>query len=284
MNKMIFFASISLLFALALISENALAQPQSPKGFRWEKVEELSDEFNSWDNTKWTKPLWNYGVPVQMVAENAGVSDGKLWIKATLNEGAERWFQSSRVMSKMKIKFPMYTECNMRSSDISAYSTYWLNNGNSNSRDEIDICENNSNPSIKSQKNTRPYTMYSQYFVVKDGKTERAHGNFDNRKLSDSNPMKGKKWNEQFHTLGAWWIDEHTVQFYINGEEAGRVESKQPFTLEQNIIWDLWSSSDSWVGGLPKQEELHNDKINTMYVDWIHTYRLVKGKEKKSKK
>lgn len=237
------------------------------EGFKWEKVESLSDEFDYWDATKWHRSLWNYDVPVQMVAENSGVDNGLLWIKATLDDGKERWFKTSRVMSNTRISYPMYTECYMRTAHISAFSTFWMNNGNSNDRDEIDMCEHNSKPSIKAQENTRPYTMYSQYFVVKNGVTERNNGNFDNRKLSDGNPAKGVKWNEKFQRIGVWWKDANNIQFYLNGEPTGNVVSKQDFTLELNIIWDLWTADETWTGGLCEKNDLLDDSINTMYVD-----------------
>lgn len=266
--------TILLMFVAMCMSLSLLAQPQAPRGKEWKVVDKLTDEFDTWDDSKWFKSLWNYGVPVQMKAENSGVSDGKLWIKATLDQGAERWFKTSRVMSKTKIKFPMYTECSMRTAHISAYNTFWTNNGNISNRDEIDICENNSKPSIVADQSVRPWKMYSQYFVVKNDVTEREHANFDNRNLDRTNPLKGVAWNEAFHTLGMWWKDEHTVQFYLDGEEAGLAETVQPFTLDQSIIWDLWTIDANWSGGIASQSDLSVDSINTMYVDWIHTYTL----------
>lgn len=269
---------VSLMFSVNFVC-NAQNLPEPPEGFKWEKVEKLSDEFDYWDTKKWHKSLWNYGIPVQMVAENSGVDNGMLWIKATLDEGKERWFKTSRVMSNTRISYPMYTECYMRTAHISAFSTFWMNNGNSNDRDEIDMCEHNSKPSIKAQENTRPYTMYSQYFVVKNGVTERNNGNFDNRKLSDGNPAKWVKWNEKFQRIGVWWKDANNIQFYLNGEPTGKVVSKQDFTLELNIIWDLWTADETWTGGLCEKNDLLDDSINTMYVDWIHTYKLVRTEE-----
>lgn len=269
------FRTIALSACTFLFAEVAMGVPTAPSGKEWRVVTNLTDEFESWDSSKWWKSLWNYGEPVQMRAENSGVSDGNLWIKATLDDSSARWFETSRVMSKTKIRFPMYTECSMRTADISAYNTFWLNNGNSANRDEFDICENNSNPSITSQQSYRPYTMYSQYFIVKDSVVERKHGNFDNRNLSPDNPLKGVKWNEAYHTLGAWWIDKNNIQFYLDGEPAGSVISIQDFTLEQNIIWDLWTIDASWAGGIAHKDDLLDDSINTMYVDWIHTYELV---------
>ena len=267
-------AAFLFMFTFAL----SIAQPAPPPGKSWKKVNQLSDEFNGgFDGSKWTKPLWNYGVPVQMRAQNSGVSNGKLWIKATLNNGSNRWFETSRVMSKAQIKFPMYTECSMKTAHISAYNTFWTNNGDINNRDEIDIVENNSNPSIRSQ-TYRPYTMYSQYFLTVGGNDERAHGNFDNRKLSPNNPKRGKKWNEVYHTVGMWWKDSRTVQFYLDGEPAGSIKTtNRRFTRNQNLIWDLWTKDVPWLGGLAVKSDLNNNAINTMYVDYVRTYQLVDG-------
>jgi hypothetical protein len=211
-----------------------------------------------------------------MLAGNSGVSNGKLWIKATLDNSSSRWFQTSRVMSKTQIKFPMYTECSMKTAHISAYNTFWLNNGNSSNRDEIDVCENNSKPSITSQAD-RPYTMYSQYFIVVNNDTERAHGNFDNRNLPAGTPGKGKKWNEMFHTLGVWWKDKNNIQFYLNGKPAGKVKSTRNFTRDLNIIWDLWTKDVTWNGGIAIKSDLLDNTINTMYVDWVRTWKLKDG-------
>ncbi|MEL7119373.1 MAG: T9SS type A sorting domain-containing protein, partial [Bacteroidota bacterium] len=254
--------------------ENLKAQPTPPDGFKWEAVPEITDEFDVWDNTKWFKSLWNYGEPVQMLAQNSGVSDGKLWIKATLDSGAVRWFETSRVYSRERISFPMYTECSMKTAHISAYNTFWMNNGDINNRDEIDICENNSKPSREGN-DEFPYLMQSQYFITVDRDDERAKGNFDNRNLSEDNPMRGVKWNEGYHTLGVWWKDKNNVQFYLNGEPAGSVTTTRDFTRSLNIIWDLWTIDQWWSGGVAAQEDLLNDSINTMKIDWIHTYRLV---------
>lgn len=248
----------------------------TPNNMIWEKVDKFSDEFDHWNDTKWIKTNWNYGnTPVNMLNKNSGVSNGYLWIKATLNkQSKDQWFETSRVRSKAKIKYPMYTESRIKTAHISAYNTFWLNNGDIDDRDEIDIIENNSNPS-KMFKSHYPWEMHSQYFVVKNGKTERNKGDFSNKKLSKGNTLRGVPWNEAYHVYGAWWKDAHNVQFYLNGEPAGSIKSKQPFTLEQHLIWDLWTQDSSWVGGLPDKEDLLDDTINTMKIDWVRTWRLV---------
>lgn len=265
---------IKLSFLLMVITlATAMAQPNPPTGKKWVAVTQLTDGVNGeWTPSKWFKPLWNYGVPVQMAAENAEFTNGELRIKATLVSGA-RWFKTSRVQSVAQINYPMYTESRIKTAHISAYNTFWMNNGNINNRNEIDIIENNSKPSCGCQPDF-PWKMNSQYFHVVNGDVKRNHGNFDNRNLPNGTPGKGVKWNEQFHVVGVWWKDAKNIQFYLNGQPAGSVVSARDFTRNLNLIWDLWTTDATWIGGLANKNDLGNTAINTMKVDWVKTWKL----------
>ena len=262
----------------------------TPEGKKWVKLESMSDEFDTWDSSKWFKSTWNYGVPVFMTtsSDNSGVTDGNLWIKATLNESNpdDRWFQTARIHSKAETKYPMYTEARIIAANISAYNTYWLNNGDINNRDEIDIIENNPKPSCDCQPEF-PLRMNSQYFQADSNKTPgtiRDEDNFMNTNLSNANPGKGVKWNEAYHTFGVWWKDSKNIQFYLDGEPAGSVNvghdrsgetySDREFTRDLEIIFDLWTYHENWIGGLAKKEDLSDNTINTMKIDWVRTWKL----------
>ncbi|APZ45833.1 hypothetical protein BW723_05765 [Polaribacter reichenbachii] len=264
----------------------------TPDDKKWVKLEAMSDEFDTWDANKWFKSTWNYGEPVFMSKsdDNSGVADGNLWIKATLNESNVdgRWFQTARIHSKAETKYPMYTEARIRTAHISAYNTYWLNNGNSTDRDEIDIIENNSNPSCTDcEAEIYPVQMNSQYFHADSNLNPvviRNYGKSLRSDLSATNPLIDKGWNEAYHTYGVWWKDEKNIQFYLNGEPAGSVvvgEDKsgqtyesRVFTRDLEIIFDLWTSKDGWLGGLPAKSDLGDNSINTMRVDWVRTWKL----------
>lgn len=261
----------------------------TPVGKKWVKFDAMSDEFDEFDSSKWFNSTWNYGVPVFMsnTSENSGVSDGKLWIKATLNEAnpEERWFQTARIHSRTKAKYPMYTEARIKTAHISAYNTYWLNNGNIDNRDEIDIIENNSKPSCNCQPDF-PNQMNSQYFQADDTKvpqTVREKGNYLRSNLLEANPLRDKGWNEDYHIYGVWWKDEKNIQFYLNGEPAGSVLVgdhndgriyEREFTRDLEIIFDLWTNEADWLGGLPPKSDLADDTINTMRIDWVRTWKL----------
>jgi hypothetical protein len=264
----------------------------TPSGKKWVKFESMSDEFDAWDTNKWYKSTWNYGVPVFMsnTNTNSGVTDGNLWIKATLNESniESRWFQTARIHSKIKTKYPMYTEARIKAAHISAFNTYWLNNGNINNRDEIDIIENNSKPSCDcSEASDYPLVMNSQYFHADSNKipvTIRDDDNYNRSGLSDTNPLKNVMWNEDYHTFGVWWKDSKNMQFYLDGEPAGSVivghdrsgatYTDREFTRDLEIIFDLWTNEAKWLGGLPPKSDLADNTINTMKIDWVRTWKL----------
>ncbi len=264
----------------------------TPETMEWVKVDQMSDEFDGdeIDRSKWFNSFWHYAVPVFMSgsSQNSGVADGKMWIKATLNERNPegRWFQSARIHSKMQITYPMYTECSMKAANIAAFNTFWMNNGDINNRDEIDIVENNSNPTQECRDTAQtepgflwdthlyPTQMNSQYFIAKDGQTENRHGNFSTNSLSNANPNKGKTWDEDYHIVGAWWKDARNVQFYLNGEEAGQVTTSQDMNRPLELLFDLWSNEMCNISGLPEREDLNDDSINTMRVDWVRTWKL----------
>ncbi|WP_010177304.1 LamG domain-containing protein [Aquimarina agarilytica] len=289
MNNLSFFKKASLLIA-TLTTLSTFAQPTPPKGESWKMLTTLSDEFDTWDDTKWRKVLWDYPAPNKMKDENAGVSNGKLWIKASIasDTDTERWFETSRIYSKAQISYPMYIECSMKTAHISAYNTFWLNNGNAEGRDEIDICENMSNP-INKEDADLAYVRQSQYFIVENSEAERSKevfpeiednhtriADFDNRKLSNNNPAKGKKWNEDYQTFGLYWKDAYTMIYYINGEKSGVDISKTPFTRKLDVIWDLWTQNHD--GGLETKERMQSftEEERTMYIDYVHTYTYAK--------
>jgi len=263
----------------------------TPSNKQWVKSDALSDEFNMWNSAKWFKSTWNYAPPVFMTtnAANSGVTDGNLWIKATLNESNPdgRWFQTARIHSTVKINYPMYTEARIKTAHISAFNTFWLNNGNSTNRDEIDIIENNSQPTCTNcEAEDFPARMKSHYHQVDENKTPnwiRNGGDFLRADLSTTNPLRDFGWNEEYHIYGAWWKDSKNVQFYLDGEPAGSIvvgehwddnTYDREFTRDLEIIFDLWTNEAGWLGGLPPMSDLGDNSVNTMRIDWVRTWKL----------
>jgi beta-glucanase (GH16 family) len=163
--------------------------------------------------------------------------------------------------------------------DISAYNTYWLNNGNSENRNEIDICENNANPSNPKTQHTiddLPFIMQSNIHHAVKGENKTSPSYASTKLLSSNNPLKGKQLGETYHTYGLYWEDNRKCHWFLDGEYVGFSSAKRPFTKELNMYFGLWSNS--W-DGFPDKESLQDDSRNTMYVDWVHTYQLIEKKD-----
>jgi len=269
--------NLSLLALFFCVTSVAFAQlPDIEKGYKWERVDALSDEFDEFDTSKWEYSLWNYPPPNIMMKSQVSVAGGNLLIKAENNTDSVRWMKTGRIMSKAQIGFPMYTECRVKAANISAYNTYWLNNGNSQNRNEIDICENNANPTNPKTKHgveDFPYIMQSNIHHAVEGENLRSPSYASTRFLSKMNANKDKKMNEAYHTFGLYWEDNRKCHWFLDGEYVGFSSSQRDFTRELNIYFGLWSNS--W-DGFPTKESLSDDTRNTMYVDWIHTYKLVR--------
>ncbi|MFY0599331.1 MAG: family 16 glycosylhydrolase [Cyclobacteriaceae bacterium] len=258
-----------------LTVKTGLSQPTPVAGTWWEPIETVSDEFDSWNPEKWHKPLWDYPEPNKMLWDQAFVEDGKLIIKAGLHTDEARWMKTSRVQSNTQISYPVYIECSMKTSGISALNTFWLNNGNGEARDEIDVCENNAAP-LKDAFNfmkavDAPFNNLSAIHVVENFVDQGQGFQFDNRNLSVDNPARGKKWDEIFHTIGVFWKDERHLDWYVDGEKAGSTVSEANFTRDLSVIFDLWTTQQ-W--GIATKESVQNDDINEMQIDWVRAYRL----------
>jgi hypothetical protein len=81
----------------------------------------------------------------------------------------------------------------------------------------------------------------------------------------------GTRGNEEFHVYGFWWKDPDNLWFYHNGVKVMEVTPSVPFGENLHMIWD--TEVFKW-NGLPSVEELQDNSRNTMYVDYVRTFRL----------
>ncbi|KAA1244028.1 T9SS type A sorting domain-containing protein [Aquimarina sp. RZ0] len=259
-----------LLLGLKVINAQPVA---APNGHYWSLFPALTDEFNeAFDSEKWTKPLWAYdNTPTAMITSNSGVSGGNMWIRATAGSG-NKWFLGSRVSSKTPIIYPMYTECRIKASNLSAFNTFWMNAGDAYNREEIDILEANANPSCCVPR--FPYTMNSQYFKVVNGnEIGRNKGDFDKQFWPDYE-KRNVTWFQDYHTVGVYWESPYKMTFYLDGSPTKTVHSiylSRPMFLN----WDIWTSDNWYTGGIANREDLYNHAINTMYVDYVRTWKAI---------
>ena len=81
--------------------------------------------------------------------------------------------------------------------------------------------------------------------------------------------------DEQYHVYGVWWKDKDSVEFYLDGREVMHLNPAGEFQEPMFLFFDTEVFQDS---GVPSVESLSDSRKNTMYVDWVHAWRLTNTK------
>ena len=281
------------IYTLVLILIGAITNAQTPippKGKKWAPVKELTDEFNGekLDASKWDDyhPHWEGRAPSKFLKGNAFVEDGYLKLRSTLmkdpstvkDKFKDMWVNSAACVSKQKTAQPgYYYEARIKASSLSMTSSFWFRVGNYS---EIDIIEHVGNPSVEKRQEDLPYEFgtNTHYYGPEKGPKP-----------------KGTKWHmptrgrDEFHVYGMWWKpDGKELVFYHNGKEINRLEPRVPLKENLKMVFDTEVFPFATAGvahiGLPLVENLNDNTKNTMLVDWVRTYKLVKGTDPRKPK
>ena len=249
--------------------------PEPPAGKHWEPVPSLTDEFNGTaiDTNKWYDyhPNWSGRVPSQFKKGNSFVENGNLLLRNgsrinNMNEVNDPyndvWIDAAAVVSKEKNSQPgWYYETSIKTSDCAMSSSFWFRVG---SYSEIDVIEHIGRA-------TKPGVDKSYEYSC----NTHVYGN-------QSGPSVGKTYEmstrgrDEFHVYGFWWKSGTNLLYYHNDEEVMQVTPSVPFNEKLHMIWDTEALIPTWVG-LPTIESLKDNNKNTMYVDWVHTWKLEDG-------
>lgn len=257
-------------FTFLLIGSAAHSLPSPPDGYRWEMVKELSDEFNGSqvDPGKWTPnhPYWKGREPSRFSEGSISVRRGNLEIRSTthvrdLSEikdpQKDIWVQSGCVASKTPIASYGYYEARMKASKLSMSSSFWLQGQYS----EIDVAEQFGEPVLRPER--------SQYMLMD------THYFSGNPRADLHAPARSKMSSgasEQYHVYGAWWKDKDTIVYFLDGKEVTRLRPAGEFLEPMHLFFDTEVFRDA---GLPSVDSLNDNHRNTMYVDWVRSWKLV---------
>ena len=249
--------------------------PEPPAGKHWEPVESLTDEFNgnAIDAGKWYDyhPNWSGRLPSLFKKGNAFVRDGKLLLRNgsridNMNQVNDPyndvWIDAAAVVSKEKnSQVGWYYETSMKASDCAMSSSFWFRVGKFSEIDVIEHIGRATKPGVdKSYEYSCNTHVYGDQSGPSVGKTY---------KMS----TRGR---DEFHVYGFWWKSPTDLRFYHNDKEVMQVTPSVPFNEKLNMIWDTEALIPNWVG-LPTIESLKDNTKNTMYVDWVRTWKLEDG-------
>jgi len=275
---------IKLLFSIKLLVllsfQTIVSQtPPPPNGQMWVSVPELTDEFigNTIDASKWDDlhPHWNGRPPSRFKRENTTVGGGYLRLKSTLlrdpstvnNPLSDIWVNSASCVSKNKSARPgYYYEARIKASSLSMTSAFWFRVGNYS---EIDVIEHIGNPSREDRQHDLPYEFNSNTHYYGP------HAGLPPKPNVWRMPVRGR---DGFHTYAVWWKNPNLLIFYWDGQEVMRTVPRVPYAENLKMVFDTEVFPFAQAGipsiGLPTVENLNNDNMNTMLVDWVRTYKL----------
>jgi beta-glucanase (GH16 family) len=256
--------------ALLLIGSLAHSLPAAPDGYRWEPIPELSDDFNGaqLDSSKWapSHPYWKGREPSRFNEANVSTHHGRLELRSTAAVKAlsdvkdlqkDIWVNSACVSSKAPIASYGYYEARMKASQLSMSSSFWFQGKYS----EIDVVEQFGKPVNRSWRSR--YMMMDSHYFTGNPKT-------DHNAQARTEMSSGA--GEQYHVYGVWWKDKDSLVYFLDGREVARTHPAGEFLEPMYMFFDTEVFTDS---GLPSIADLQDDRINTMSVDWVHSWRLV---------
>lgn len=248
-----------------------IAQPNAPSGKKWQAVNELTDDFNSFNSSKWQKghPYWAGRSPSQFNNNNLSWQNGNLRLTGTLRypnrQGDFIW--TACLTSKAKsFKKGMYAEARIKNADMAIVSSFWMQGNYS----EIDVIENWGEVK-NNQWRYLDYTMeMNTHYYPKpcgwpcDKKTPKHATNPGN--VGNS---------AEYAVYGVWWVDSRNIRWYRDGVQVASVTLSHDFNEDMYMFFDM--EAFTWGPGLPSNNDLNNGNKNTAFYDWVRTYRLVNG-------
>ena len=248
--------------------------PSAPAGYSWQAVPELSDEFNvqPLDTTKWLpyQPYWQGREPGHFYQQNVVVGEGLLQLRSTAmvtnlaevkNPAADVWVRSACVSSKKTVALYGYYEARLKASRLCMTSSFWFQGKYS----EIDVVEQ-LGASLNHPDEGRFMLMNSHYFK----------GSWKEDKATPQRWEMPSGAADEFHVYGAWWKDKDTIWFYHNGQKVAEMKTGGAFLEPMYLFFD--TEVFTWEG-LPTMASLNRGDQNTMAVDWVHAWRLVKNEK-----
>ena len=245
--------------------------PPGPAGFIWQAIPEFTDEFNTTelDLKKWQPrhPYWNGREPSAFDPANVSVKGGMLQLRSTAkvdsldgvrNPDKDIWVASACVSSLTPLASYGFYAARIKASRLSMTSSFWLQGKYS----EIDVVEQVGD-SIKNPGHDSLMMSHTHYFP-------------DGWKTDKGDPAEYRMTTgsaDAFHVYAVWWKGANTIWTYLDGKKVAELKPAGPFKEPQYMFFD--TEVFIWDGN-PTIESLRDNSRNTMFVDWVRGWKLVK--------
>ncbi len=299
------------IFVLMAVAVSLMAQPpKAPKGKVWVLLEEMSDEFDAdspgdkWQvydkNNSWNRTAAFDKRVMEVVKEEL---DGEENYILSMNP---MWYEKEDQFSKYGRTYEFagggmatenmftygYIEVRIKPSDFPMGSGVFMNSRRrtdgpcgASYATELDIIEN------------MGYMGPGSSNLKEDGIdwNNKMHVN-THVKPTDEN-CKGLKYIStggdlhkdlenplDFNVVGAWWKDQYSVDYYLNGEYFQTIEFLRDFYIPMPVILTMetytWGS-DANNGDNPKpekymfQDDFRTKEMRAVLYDWVRVWKLI---------
>ncbi|MGJ8694205.1 MAG: glycosyl hydrolase [Thalassotalea sp.] len=261
-------------------------QDPLPSGKSWQKVENMSDEFDgsTLNPNKWqADPVgngwsWIGRAPGLFDKQAISVANGNLRVTVsqlpapkTVN-GKEFLYQGAIVRSIHPGQHGWYYEAKMKANKTEMSSTFWLMSKNSNchTKHELDIQENVGiiSPLVHSWATEWDHIFHSNAIHRKTSCQPEPNSRDENLTL-----LTEKNWQRYF-VYGAWWKSPTEILFYLDGKYQYTLTPTTDFNvamwLQMAIETYDWNPVPSDGGHVKKGTW---DERTTQY-QWVRTWQV----------
>jgi len=262
----------------------------TPSGKVWEKIEDLSDEFNesTFDDSKWhrnpaTDPFGWYGrAPALFESDNVSVKDGNLHVRVekfdspkTVNN--KTWTHGGAILrSKQKAKHGYYYETKMKANSTVMSSTFWIAfPANCNTgpirKLELDIQE------CVGRVTDKTHSWAKEWSNIYHSNTWRHNRSCDTEVNESKNaPAKkvlSEKNNSRYFVYGCWWKSPTEMLFFLDGKFVYKINPPTDFDLEGHITMAIETYDWNPIDGDALFKNGTDDELTTKY-DWVRVWKL----------
>ncbi|MEH0152658.1 carbohydrate-binding protein [Limibacter armeniacum] len=262
-------------------------QDPKPNGKAWQKVNNMSDEFNNGFNSdKWIKNptgngwTWIGRAPGLFEEENVSVAGGALKVLTkkfstpkTVN--GKTWTHGGGIVrSKNAGEAGWYFECRMKANVTNMSSTFWLmtppSDCNTVKKLELDIQE-------CIGKTTSQTATWAQTWdqIYHSNMIERTSGCVQDAVQIQGSVAMPAKANSRYFVYGCWWKSPNEARFYLDGVYQYSVIPNVPFN--EQMFLQMAIETYDW-NPIPANETIFDtasaDDRSTKY-DWIRVWKLV---------
>lgn len=262
----------------------------------WELLEQHSDNFNysgknSTFHRKWFDNHirgWKGPGATYFSAQHSDVKNGMLVLRSetvplsaqgeVIHYGdfaTKKTIHTGFVTAKEVIQYPVYIEAKLKVSKIALASNFWLLSDDD--KYEIDVTETYGDTENNAMSMSTNYHIFKRDPVTNDYLEDYGHKPMHHK-------TKGHSLiSENFHRFGFYWKSPTHMEFFLDGVKVRTLSvdtdltdpDKHFFSRPLRVIFDMedhvWRAEK---GITPTANELNDPTKNSMYIDWIRTYRL----------